>query len=93
MFAHSTKSLLFKNKEGERFHLKNLSITAIPDWITETDTYKNAIEDGCLVVIDNKEKKIAAENGDLDKPTISEEEEVEEKVDSVKPAKNKKSEE
>jgi hypothetical protein len=71
MFVHSTQSLLFKNEEGNRYHLKNLEMTDAPEWIAETDTYKDAIEDGCLIVVDSKEKKVAAENGDLDKPKKS----------------------
>lgn len=68
MTLYSQKALSFKNG-GEMFILKHLAITPdAPEWIKETDTYKHAIEDGCLMVIDNKEKKIAAENGDLAKP-------------------------
>lgn len=68
MTLHSTKSLTFKDDKGNKFTVRNLAVTPdAPEWIKETDTFKHAIADGCLVVIDNKEKKIAAENGDLAK--------------------------
>lgn len=68
MTLHSTKSLLFKDDSGNSFKLKHLAIEPdAPEWIKDTDTFKEAIEDGCLVVIDSKEKKIAVENGDLAK--------------------------
>jgi hypothetical protein len=68
MTLHSTKSLSFKGDNGDIFKIKHLAITPnAPEWIKKTQTFKDAIEDGCLVVLDNKEKKIAAENGDLAK--------------------------
>lgn len=69
MTLHSTKSLTFDDGNGNKFTIKNLAITPdAPEWIKNTPTFEDAIADGCLVVIDNKEKKIAAENGDLAKP-------------------------
>lgn len=69
MTLHSTKSLTFDDGNGKKFTIKNLSITPeAPEWIKKTSTFEDAIADGCLVVIDSKEKKIAAENGDLANP-------------------------
>jgi hypothetical protein len=69
MTLHSTKSLTFEDGDGNRFTIKHLTITPdAPGWIKETQTFKDAVADGCLAVIDSKEKKIAAENGDLAKP-------------------------
>jgi hypothetical protein len=69
MTLHSTKSLTFDDGNGNKFTVKHLAITPeAPEWIKETQTFKDAVADGCLAVIDSKEKKIAAENGDLAKP-------------------------
>lgn len=69
MTLYSTKSLTFKDDSGNKFTVRNLTITPdAPEWIKKTTTYKHAIADGCLNVVDSKEKKIAAENGDLAKP-------------------------
>lgn len=68
MVLHSTKSLTFDDGNGKKFTIKNLAITPdAPEWIKKTATFEDAVTDGCLVVIDSKEKKIAAENGDLAK--------------------------
>lgn len=68
MILHSQQALMFKNSEGGKFHIKNLEIASnAPEWIKETQTYKDAIEDGCLVVIEDQATKIAAENGELAK--------------------------
>lgn len=68
MTLHSTKSLTFDDGNGKKFTIKHLSITPeAPEWIKGTQTFKDAVADGCLTVINSKEKKIAAENGDLAK--------------------------
>lgn len=69
MTLHSTKSLTFDDGNGNKFTVKHLAITPnAPEWIKKTQTFKDAVVDGCLSVLDTKEKKIAAENGDLAKP-------------------------
>lgn len=71
MTLHSTKSLTFDDGDGNKFTVKHLMITPnAPEWIKKTQTFIDAVADGCLAVIDSKEKKIAAENGDLAKKTI-----------------------
>lgn len=68
MRIYSTKSLLFiGNNESERFKVKHHDITDAPDWIEKTTTFQLAKEDGALTLIENKEQKVAAENGDLKK--------------------------
>lgn len=68
MTLHSLKSLTFDDGNGNKFTVKHLIITPeAPEWIKDTQTFEDALTDGCLTVIDSKEKKIAAENGDLAK--------------------------
>ncbi|WP_027633379.1 hypothetical protein [Clostridium hydrogeniformans] len=66
MRIYTNKSLLFINGD-EKIKVKNLEIIDVPEWIENTGLFSLAKSDGTLTVIESKEDKIAAENGDLRK--------------------------
>lgn len=65
MKIHSTKTLLFKGDDTQRFKINHHGMEVIPDWVKDTTTFKFAVSDGTITIIDDKQKEINALNGDL----------------------------
>lgn len=66
MYVYSTKTVKCKG-DSEHVTIPCHQSTEVPDWVAKTEDFKAAQNDGCMSILTTKKKRVAADNGDLDK--------------------------